>query len=135
MAIQPAPTSRDLALIEEASTADLVKEAFEEARELIRIEVELATVDVKDEIARVRRAAMVFAVALAASVLVLCLLAMALVLALGGTARVALAVAGGLLLVGGVLAGIGYALVPKVPLERTRTRLQTDVNQLKEHIA
>ena len=121
--------------LEEASTADLVREALDEAKELVRIEIEIAKSEVEKEIAQAKKAAIGFGVALAASVLVLCLLAVALVLALGGTALAALAVAGGILVVGGAAGFAGYTLLPKRPLERTRHRLRSDVTQLKEHIA
>lgn len=136
MGIEVSPSSeRNPALLEEASTADLVRGAMDEARELVRLEVELAKEEVKEEVAQAKHAAIGFGVAAGASVIVLCLLAMALVFALGGTALAALAVAGGFLVVGGLAAWIGYGMLPKSLLEKTRNRLQTDVNQLKEHIA
>lgn len=135
MAIDVSPSERNPAMLEEASTADLVREAMDEAKELVRLEVELAKEEVKEELKQVERAAIGFGIAAAASVIVLCLLAMALVFALGGTALAALAVAGGFLVVGGLAAWIGYGMLPKKPMEKTRHRLQNDVNQLKEHIA
>lgn len=135
MAIEVSPSERNPALLEEASTADLVKEAMDEAKELVRLEVELAKEEVKEELKQVEHAAIGFGIAAAASVIVLCLLAMALVFALGGTALAALAVAAGFLVAGGIAAWIGYGMLPKSPLEKTRHRLQNDVNQLKEHIA
>ena len=128
------PPPERLAL-EEASTADLVREALDEAKELVRIEIEIAKNEVEKEIAQAKKAAVGFGVALAAGVLVLCLLAVALVLALGGTALAALGVAGGLLVIGGIAGFAGYSLLPKKPLETTRHRLKSDVTQLKEHIA
>lgn len=122
-------------LRDDASTAELLREALDEAKELARIEVELARADVKSEIVRSKRAAIGFGAALVAALMVLCLLGYALVMALGGTALVALVVAGCFLVVAGVAALIGYSLLPKKPLEATRSRLQLDVNQLKEHIA
>ena len=38
--------------LEEASTADLVREALDEAKELVRIEIELAKSEVESELAR-----------------------------------------------------------------------------------
>ena len=35
----------------------------------------------------------------------------------------------------GVAGYLGYGMLPKNPLEKTRNRLENDVNQLKEHIA
>lgn len=128
------PPPERLAL-EEASTADLFREALDEAKELVRIEIEIAKSEVEIEIARAKRAAIGLAIALAAGVFVVCLLGTALVLALGGTVLVALSVAAVTLLVGGVAAWVGYSLLPKRPLERTRHRLASDVGQLREHVA
>jgi uncharacterized membrane protein YqjE len=133
MTMQQPPPER-LAL-EEASTADLFREALDEAKELVRVEIEIAKSEVELELARAKRAAIGLAIALAASVLVLCLLAMALVFGLGGTALAALAVAAVMLVVGGIAAWVGYSLLPKKPLERTRHRLKADVGHLREHIA
>lgn len=135
MAMEPVPSSRSPQILEEHSTRELLEEAIGEAKELVRLEVQLAKTEAKQELEQVKRAAIGFGVALASSVLVLCLLAMALVFALGGTALAALGVAGGFLVVGGVAAYAGYGLLPKVPFEKTRHRLETDVNQLKEHLA
>lgn len=135
MTIEVSPSERNPALLEEASTADLVKEAVDEAKDLVRLEVELAKEELKEELKQVRHAAIAFGVAAAAAIIVLCLLSVAVVLALGGTAVAALIVAGGFLVLGGAAAWIAYGMLPKSPLEKTRARLQNDVNQLKEHIA
>jgi hypothetical protein len=136
MAIEvSSPSERNPAMLEEASTADLVREAMDEAKELVRLEVALAREDVKAELVQVQRAAIGLGIAAGATVIVLCLLAVALVLALGGTPLAALGVAGGFVVIGGIAGYAGYGMLPKNPLEKTRHRLQTDVNQLKEHIA
>jgi hypothetical protein len=135
MAIEPSPSERSPAVLEETSTADLVRGAMDEARELVRLEIDLAKEEMKVELKQLERAAIFMAVAAASSVIVLCLLSMALVLALGGTAVVALLVALAFLVVGVLAALGGYGLLPKAPLEKTRHRFETDVNQLKEHIA
>lgn len=135
MALEVPPSERSLASLEGASTADLVREAMDEARELVRLEVELAKEEVKEELAQVKRAAIVFGIAAGAAVITLSLLAVALVLALGGTALAAIAVAAGFLVVAGVAGYAGRGMLPRAPLEKTRNRLQTDMNQLKEHIA
>lgn len=135
MAIDVSPSERNPALLEEASTADLLREMMDEGKELVRLEVELAKEEVKEDLKQVQHAAIVFGIAGAASIIVLCLLSVALVIALGGTAAAALAVAGGFVVVSGVAAWIGYGMWPRAPLEKTRHRLQNDINQLKEHIA
>jgi hypothetical protein len=121
--------------MEEASTADLVREAFDEAKELIRLEVEIAKSEVAKEISLAKKAAVSLAVAVGASVIVLCMIALAIVLAVGATVSAALWVAAVLLVIGGMAAYIGYALFPRKPLGVARDRLMTDVKQLKEHIA
>ena len=129
------PSERSPAFLEAASTADLVREAMDGARELVRLEVALAKEEMKVEAKQVKRAAIGLGVALASLVLVLCLLSMALVLALGGTAIVAILIALVFLVIGGVGALVGYGMLPKSLLGRTRHRIEKDVNQLKEHIA
>jgi len=136
MAIEvSSPSERNPALLEDASTADLVREAMDEARELVRLEIALGKEEVKEELAQVKHAAISLGIAAGASMIVLCLLAVALVLALGGTALAALGVAGGFVVVAGIAGYLGYGMLPKNPLEKTRFRLENDVNQLKEHIA
>lgn len=136
MAIEiSSPSERNPALLEEASTADLVREAMAEAKELVRLEVALAKEEVKEELAHVEHAAISLGIAAGASVIVLCLLAVALVFALGGTALAALGVAGAFLVIGAIAGYLGYGMLPKKPFEKTRHRLENDVNQLKEHIA
>ena len=135
MAIDLTPSVRDPELLEETSTADLVREAMDEAKELVRLEVELAREEVREEVQQAKRAAIGLGIAAAAAVMTMCLLAMALVFALGGTALAALGVAGGFLVVTAVAGYASYAMIPKSPLEKTRRRLKNDVNQLKEHIA
>ena len=135
MAIDVPSSERSPAMLEEASTADLVREAIDETRELVGLEIELAKEEVKLELKQAQHAAIGFGIAGGATVIVLCMLAMALVLALGGTALAALGVAGGFVVVAGIAGAIGYGALPKAPLEKTHDRLQSDVNQLKEHIA
>jgi uncharacterized membrane protein YqjE len=135
MTIEPPQSEPSPAMLDEGSTADLVREAMYEAKELVRLEVELAKEELKEELQPVKRASILFGVAFAATALALCMLAVALVLALGGTAIVALAIAGGAMGVSGVGTLIGYRMLPKSMFEKTRNRLQNDANQLKEHLA
>ncbi|MDB4945135.1 MAG: hypothetical protein JWP97_4669 [Labilithrix sp.] len=132
----PRPTNDALgSTLDEVSTTDLVREALDEAKELVRLEVQLAKADAREEILQVKRSGVLFGIAFGAALIGLALLGVALVLALGGTALVALAVAGGFLVLAGVLGYVGYGMLPKAPLEKTRSRLNNDVKQLKEHIA
>ena len=115
------------------STADLVKEAVEEAKQLVRIEAELAKEEVKKEAKQAEGAGIAFGAAAAFAIVCLSLLGVAIVIAAGGTPVAALITAGVCLLIAGGAAGIGYALVPKKPLEHSKERAETDLRQLKEH--
>jgi len=129
-----APPLERLAL-EEASTADLVREALDEAKELVKIEVELAKGEIEKELRQAKRAAIGFGIAAGAAIVALSVFAVAIVLALGATPVAALLVGGMLSVVAGVAGFVAYVTLPRKPLERTRHRLKTDMNQLKEHIA
>ena len=133
MAFEPMLPGKDP--LEEASTAELVKDALVEARELVKLEVELAKNEVKGEVKALEHVAIGFGVAFVFALLFLAMMSVALVVALGGTA-VAATVLG---LVYAALAGgaawYGYGKLPKKPLDRTRERLRTDLRQLKEHVA
>ena len=122
-------------VLEETPLTMLVRDCLDEAKELARIEVELAKQEAIAELQQVKVAAIGFGISAAASIIVLSLLAVALVLALGGTALVALAVAGGFLVFGAAAGLYAYSKLPTKPLEKTRRRLQNDMNQLKEHLA
>jgi Putative Actinobacterial Holin-X, holin superfamily III len=74
------------------------------------------------------------AMAAAMFIVALALLDVALVFVLGGTASAALIIAGVVLAEVMVLGYFGYRQLPKVPLERTRARLISDVRELKEHM-
>ncbi len=121
--------------LDEASTGDLIKEALAEAQNLVRLEVKLAKEDVKTEVKSASRAAIGFGIAVASSLMMMTMLAVALVLAIGPSPWAALLIAGGFMVVCAVAAVIGYTQIPKNPLARTLNRMESDVNQMKEHIA
>jgi uncharacterized membrane protein YqjE len=116
------------------STTELVREALEETKELVRLEIKLAREEVRDDVVQLKTAAILLGVASVLAVLALASLVVALVLGLGGGVVQALLVAAALVLICGILVAVAYRSIPKVPLERTRSRLKTNVNQLKEHI-
>ncbi len=120
---------------ETASTADLVKQALLEAKELVELEIQLAREEVHAELLQLKRAAIFGGVAVAAALLTASTAIVALVLALGGAALYAGIAAGLLLVVALGCAWYAYATLPKVPLERTRRRVKADIHQLKEHAA
>jgi uncharacterized membrane protein YqjE len=125
--VEPTPVS--------VPTHELVKEAVEGARDLVKIEFALALDEVREDVIRLKRVAIWSGVTLVLANLLLATLMVALVLGLGGTAVIALALAGVLAVIAGVIAGVAYKLFPGAPLQRTRARVKNDVNQLREHVA
>ena len=128
-------TPMDPAKIDEAPLAELMKEALGDARELVKLEVELATEEVKQQVTAALRAAIAFVAALSAATVALALFAVALVLALGGTAPIAAAAGGGFAVVAVAAAAYGYGTLPKSPMEETRARVRSDMQQIKENLA
>jgi uncharacterized membrane protein YqjE len=117
-----------------ASTADLVKEALVEAKELVRLEVALAQNEMKQELVELKRAAVVFGAAASLALVGLTMLVVAVCTAIAPIGA-SLVVGIVLLTVGAVLAGIGARRLPKKPMHRTRRRLETDVKLMKERVA
>lgn len=116
------------------STPELVRQTMEETKELVRIEVSLARDELRNDVLQLKTVAIVGGAALVVALLTLSTLVLAIVLALGGTAVVALIASAVLAVASGVMAAIAYKQFPKVPLERTRARFKSDINQLKEHV-
>jgi hypothetical protein len=123
------------ASFEDAPTADIVREAFDDARDLIRLEVEIAKAEVQGELAQVKRAAFGMVIAVGAALVAVSLFGVALIIGLGATLVASLVVAGIVLAIAAIAALVGYAMAPKQPLLGVRKRLQTEVHQLKERIA
>lgn len=119
--------------ISQEPTTDLLREAVDEARTLVRLEVALARDELRSELKAAKGAAIAGGVAIVAAVLSLATLIALVVVALGPI--------GGLILFGALvavaaIAGLtAYRLAPKKPLEATRKRLEGDVDKLKEHMA
>lgn len=119
----------------EASAVDLLKAALDESRELVRLEVALAKTEAEKQVRQAVRAAIWFGVAAALAIMGLALFPVAIVLALGGDPLDAVAVGVITLVLGGAVAWLGYARIPKKPLEHTRQHVEDDVKHLKEHLA
>jgi uncharacterized membrane protein YqjE len=118
----------------ETSTADLVREAILDAKELLQAEVELAKDEMRTEIRHAKSTAIAMGVAAACTLLGLAMVLVGIALAIDVEPLPALLIGIGLLVVG-IIAGLfGYERLPKQPLPATRARLETDVRLLKEHI-
>jgi uncharacterized membrane protein YqjE len=116
-------------------TAELVRRALEETKELVRLEVKLAQDELRQDVLRVKRTALFAGLAAFFMVLLVSTLLVALILALGGSPVHALFVAAILLGLTVALGLAAYKAFPSNPLGRTRQRLSADVKQLKEHVS
>ena len=119
----------------EASTTALLKEAVDEAKQLVQLEVALAKDEVREEVKQAKGAAIAFGASAGLAILGVALLLVALALAIFPGAVPALVIGLVLLTVAGISGFVGYRALPKAPLGRTKRRLETDVNILKERVA
>lgn len=115
-------------------TADLVREAILDAKELLKAEVELAKEEMRTEIRQAKSTAAAMGVATACILFGVALVLVGIALAIDVAPLPALLIGIGLLVVGIIVGVAGYGRLPKQPLPATRARLQTDVRLLKEHI-
>ncbi len=116
-------------------TGELIKQALEDARELVRIEVGLAKDEARSEVKAFKQAAIAGAIALLAALLMLSTATMALVLAiahLGHPAWIALAVAVVYLALAGAMAWVAYRRLPKEVAPAARKQIERDVAQIKD---
>ncbi|WP_437957936.1 phage holin family protein [Sorangium sp. So ce119] len=119
----------------ESGLVDLVRDAIQDTQELIKIEIALAKNETKQDINKLRNAAIAFGVAFAAAILMLAMLLVAAALALGGAVP-ALVIAGALLVTAAIAGLVGYRAVPREPpLDATKEHAQAQANLLKEEIA
>jgi hypothetical protein len=119
-------------LAQEATTT-LMREAIDETRQLVRIEVALAKDEARREIRDLKSAAVAFGVAITATMLGLAAIVSTVVVALGVLAGVIIAVVA--LVLAAILGVTGYRRLPTNPLVATRKRLEDDIQGLKEHVA
>jgi hypothetical protein len=122
----------------EASTRELLGAALKQSSELVKKELELATVELRSDLKREIAAAKVLVAAGVAALSVVNLLLMAVVLFLEefleGWAA-ALIVAGAVLVIGAITGAIGWAMRVKTPLERTQRTVKEDLQWAKERLA
>jgi uncharacterized membrane protein YqjE len=116
-------------------TTDLFREAIDETKELVRLEVALAKREAMKDVAHLKAAAIGFGVAAAAGLLGVALLLVALALAIAPTAIPALIIGAVLLAVAAGAGVFAWKALPRKPLDDTRKRLETDARLLKERIA
>jgi hypothetical protein len=115
--------------------SDLIREAVEETRELVRLEIALARAEVAREIALAKTAGVAIASATVSVVSSFTLFLVALASAFGNAGFAALVLGCVLLATAVVLGFIGYKALPRALLGETRERLRSDLQQVKEHLA
>jgi hypothetical protein len=119
----------------QVSSAELLREAMDEARELIRLEVALAKDEVKREAVATKNAGIAFGIGGGVLLVGVTLLFVALALAIFPGPIPSL-VLGLVLVAAAALACVaGMKLLPKRPLAETRRRIESDVERVKERVA
>jgi uncharacterized membrane protein YqjE len=120
---------------DDAPTGALLREAIDETRTLMKLEVALAKQEVKEDLNDIKMSGIALGAAGVLGIVGLSMLALGLVLAIAATWACALLVGAAFLLLAVVAAYVGYSKLPRKPLERTKKRLETDLQQLNEHVA
>jgi len=119
----------------EASATQLVREALDETRQLVKLELELAKDEVRQELAEAKKSAIMFGVAAVAALIAAAMLFVALALAIFPGPVPALIIGVVLIATAAILGIVGFKKAPKKPLEKTRRRLETDAQVIKEGMA
>ncbi|MBK7863602.1 MAG: phage holin family protein [Archangiaceae bacterium] len=127
--------AKAVAPLNDASMLELVERGLHDAANLARLEVAHAKAEAEEQAKEAAKGLVGFALAAAFAVVTLALGGVALVFVLGASAKTALVVAGGALVLALIVAAVGYSLLPKALLSRTRKHVKTDLAQLKEHLA
>ena len=118
----------------EERTGDLVREAIDQTRRLVQLEVTLARAEVGRELAQAKTGAIAFGIAAIVAIVALAMFLFAIPLALGASAAAACGVGGILVLVSATAGVLGWKALPKQWMGTTRSRLESDYEQLKERI-
>jgi uncharacterized membrane protein YqjE len=116
-------------------TGQLIREALDETRQLVQLEVALARVEMREEIGRAKSGAIALGIAAGGGIAAFTMFMVALALAFTASWLAALVVAGSLLLLAVAAGIVGWKALPKELLSATRARLKSDYRQLKERVA
>jgi len=130
------PEMPPAAAIDEESTAELIRAALEDVRDLARAEVALAGKELGTEVRDIAVVSLVAAASIAIGVCAAALAVAALIINYGGTLVAAFGTAAGLLAIvaaGGVVLSVARA--PRGLLPRTRDRVAQNISQVKDHFA
>lgn len=129
------PEEADLATLHREHTAELLRQALDDARELMKLEVRLARNEVVEELSNTKASALYLGTGAFFATLgvALALVGVALAIRLGWVPPFVLGCV--LLVMGGAMGIGGVIALPKRPLQKTRARLETDLRGLKERAA
>jgi hypothetical protein len=119
---------------DDTPTTELVREALEGAKELLRLETALAKREAREEARAARGSTIALGAAGALALLGVEALLVAMSFAIRDW-RVDLVIGASSLVVSGVVAAVALRRMPKKPLVETRKRLESDVRELKERVA
>jgi hypothetical protein len=119
---------------ETAPSARLIREAIDEARDLVRLEVALAREEMGEELGRAKASATAMGAAAAMGIAGLTLLLTAIAFAAHESWLVALLLGAGLVTLAVVAALIGRSAMPTVALPATRERVGSSLRGLRERI-
>ena len=117
--------------LDDAPAGLLVREIFDDARELVRIEVALAKSETRAELAQLRSAAIIAAIAGCAGCMALTLALVAVAVATATPITAALLLAAGSALVALVAGVMAWRRIPTKILGTTRTSVARDVLSLE----
>jgi hypothetical protein len=121
--------------IDGAPSARLIREAIDEARDLVRLEVALAREELGEDLGRAKGVAAAMSTAAVLGIAGFTMLVAAIALAAGGSWLVALLLGAGLLVVGAAVGVLGWRVMPTVALPTTRERVGSSLRGLRERIA
>ncbi len=116
-------------------TAELIREALDETRELVRLEVALAREEITAELRQAKAGGVAAGAAIATGLAGFTMFMVTIALAFSMKWFAALIIGGILVCMAGACAYGAWKLLPTRPMGDTRERLQSDLRQLKERIA
>ncbi len=119
----------------DTSASELVREALDETKQLVQIEVALAKAELRTQVTTAKVSAVAFSVALMTGILALAMGLVSLALAFSTGPLPALIIALTLLAVSIAAGVLGFMEFPRMPIPMTQKRLESDLRLIKEHIA
>jgi hypothetical protein len=115
----------------EEPTAELVREVLDESRKLVRIELALARDELRTELGAAKRGAIALGAAAGLSIVGASVILVAIALALPVPWLAAVLIGVGLCMVAMALGALGRRALPTRPFEKTKGRVQADLEELR----